>query len=137
LVTVDAAGLRVLPTEECLALLRSVKVGRIALSHHALPMILPVLFRLDDHNRIVVEATRGTTLHHGTDGTVVAFEADGPSGAAEPTWSVVVHGVALHPEPRSRVADPADVEVAITIDQVTGREVVGSSGPLTLPRGRW
>jgi hypothetical protein len=75
--SVDTAGLRVLTRAECLHLLRTVNVGRVAVSHRALPMILPV-----------------------------AFEADGPAGSTEPTWSVIVHGVAIQPQRLDRFAAP-------------------------------
>jgi uncharacterized protein len=120
----DAAGLRVLTRAECLRLLRDVGVGRVALSHRALPMILPVHFRLDADERITITAVPGTTLHRGTDGTVVAFEAEGPAGAADPRWSVVVRGVASHRAPDGQRLDPGRAAIRITVDQVTGRAVL-------------
>lgn len=127
--SLDQAGLRVLTRAECLGLLRTVRVGRVALSHRALPMILPVHFLLDDDDRIIVRTAAGTTLDRATDRTVVAFEAEGPSGAVEPSWSVVVHGFATHPE-SLLLATPGLVDIAIGVDEVTGREVLDTSDPM-------
>ena len=44
---IDRAGLRVLTREECLALLATAEIGRIAISARALPVILPVRFAMD------------------------------------------------------------------------------------------
>ena len=126
--SLDAAGLRVLTSGECLLLLREATVGRIALSHRALPMILPVHYRLDGDDRIAISAVPGSTLHRGTDGTVVAFEAEGPAGAAEPRWSVVVHGMATHTAPA--VATEPRAGILITIARLSGREVPAAcAGP--------
>ena len=77
--SLDTAGLRVLTRAECLRLLRTVKVGRVALSHRALPMILPVHFcaqrRRTHHDPNDTRHHLGTT----TDRAVVAFEAEGPA----------------------------------------------------------
>jgi uncharacterized protein len=121
----DTAGLRVLTPAECMHLLASVTIGRVALSHRALPMILSVQYALVEHG-IVIHTTSGTTLDLATDDTVVAFEAEGPAGALEPAWSVVVHGRATtHDRPECRLPASGSVRVVISADEVTGREVVG------------
>ena len=129
--SIDNAGLRVLTRAECLHLLRTVNVGRVAVSHRALPTILPVHFVLSDDDRIIIRTTAGTTLATTTDQAVVAFEAEGPPGAVDPSWSVVVHGVATHPE-SLRVGHPGQVDVAIGVDEVTGREVLDTAGPMAV-----
>ena len=128
--SLDTAGLRVLTRAECLHLLRSVRVGRVAVSHRALPMILPVHFRVADDDSIRIETTPGTTLHRATDHAVVAFEAEGPAGSAEPTWSVIVHGVATQPERMDRFAARGCVGIAISVDEVSGREVLDVADPM-------
>ena len=95
-------------------------------------MILPVHFGLLD-GRVVIHAKPDTTLYRATDATVVAFEADGPVGASEPTWSVVVHGIARHVEPWDRFERPSACRIEILIDQVTGREVLGDTPPMAPP----
>ena len=121
--TLDTAGLKVLTSGECLALLRDVTVGRVALSHRALPLILPVRFRVEGDDRIAIVAKRGSALHRGTDGAVVAFEAEGPAGHADPTWSVVAHGLATHAAPLAGPT-PSRADIVITIARLTGRELV-------------
>lgn len=128
--SLDTAGLRVLTRAECLRLLRTVTVGRVAVSHRALPMILPVHFRIADDDSIRIETAPGTTLHRATDHAVVAFEAEGPAGATEPSWSVIVHGVATHPHPTDRFAVGRRVGVAISVDEVSGREVLDVTAPM-------
>jgi hypothetical protein len=127
---VDGAGLRVLTAAECMHRLASVSVGRVALSHRALPAILPVHFRLAGDG-IVVQTRAGTTLHRSTDGTVVAFEAEGPAGFADPEWSVLVHGLATHQLPPR--ADEAPVTIVIGVQNVSGRELLDTAGPMVPP----
>ena len=90
-----------LTREECLALLATAEIGRIAVSARALPLILPVRFAMDG-DRIVIATHDGTTLDAATRDTVVAFETDGPSGHSTVGWSVHVNGIARH------VTDPVD-----------------------------
>ena len=130
--SVDDVGLRVLTRAESLHRLRTVNVGRVALSHRALPTILPVHFLLSADERIIIRTTAGTTLATTTDRTVVAFEAEGPPGAVDPSWSVVVQGVARHPE-SLRLGDHGEVDIAIGVDEVTGREVLDTAGPMVAP----
>jgi uncharacterized protein len=139
--SLDKAGLRVLTRAECLHLLRTVNVGRVAGSHRALPMILPVHFRIADDDSITIETAHGTTLHCATDHAVVAFEAEGPAGSAEPSWSVIVHGVATHPGRADRFVVGGRVGIAISVDEVSGREVLDTTDPMapavTAAIARW
>ena len=121
----DGAGLRVLTPEECFDRLATVRVGRLALSFRALPLILPVHFQLEA-DRIVIHTTSGTTLHQTTDGTVVAFEAEGPVGVAEPTWSVALHGLAVQ---GSAGAESDPVRIDVSTDRISGRELLGGVPP--------
>jgi hypothetical protein len=132
-VTLDRAGLLVLTRAECLHRLRTVNVGRVAVSHRALPMILPVHFRIAEDDSITIETSPGTTLHRATAQTVVAFEAEGPTGSPEPSWSVIVHGVATHPDGADRFAVSGRVGIAISIDGVSGREVLDATDPMAPP----
>ena len=137
---IDRAGLRVLSRDECLRLLATAELGRIALSVRALPVILPVQFALHGE-RIVIATHHGTTLERATRDAVVAFEADGVTGDTESMWSVHVNGIASH------VTDPAMIErlhrlqlsswapgqptlfVAISSDHVTGRRMADATSP--------
>ena len=92
-VELDRNGLEVLEREECIALLGSVTVGRIAITSNALPVVLPVNFVLLD-DRIVIRTSRGTKLDAATRNTVVAFEVDEIDMVEQTGWSVLVTGVA-------------------------------------------
>jgi len=129
--SIDSAGLRVLQRPECVHLLRTATVGRVALSHRALPMILPVHYRLVGDDSITIETTAGSTLHRATDRAVVAFEAEGPPGATEPSWSVIVHGVATHRDREGH--DGSRAGIAISIEELSGREVIDLADVL-MPR---
>ena len=116
----------------CLDLLATTGRGRIALTVSALPAILPVRFVLDN-DRIVVAASVGTTLDRGTDGNVVAFEADGiderdPVGVecgggrrGEPPHPGTRRGACRGlPLPRWGAEEPRQF-IALSTEQISGR----------------
>ena len=78
---------------DCLALLPSVRVGRVVFTHHALPAIRPVNFVVDDGD-IVVRTGKGSALAAATGDAIVAFEVDEIDVEKETGWSVVVIGLA-------------------------------------------
>jgi nitroimidazol reductase NimA-like FMN-containing flavoprotein (pyridoxamine 5'-phosphate oxidase superfamily) len=98
----DRNGLEILSREECLRLLATVPVGRVAVSVGALPAILPVNFAVlgDD---IVFRTAPGSKLDAAVRNAVVAFEADAYDPVYHTGWSVLVTGVA------EEVTDPATV----------------------------
>jgi len=102
LVEVDRNGLEVLDRADCLRLLGRATLGRIGITAGALPMVLPVNFRLVGE-RILLRTTAGTKLDAATRGAIVAFEADDFEPMSHAGWSVVVTGEA------SEVTDPADL----------------------------
>jgi hypothetical protein len=129
--SLDGTGLRILTRAECLHRLPTVTVGHLAMLCDGAPMILPVHFSLGDDETIRFRARPGTTVHGATDGSLVAFEADGPVGASEPVWTVVVHGLATHhtvPWPSAGGTEPSCVE--LRIDDVSGREVLDRTDPM-------
>jgi nitroimidazol reductase NimA-like FMN-containing flavoprotein (pyridoxamine 5'-phosphate oxidase superfamily) len=93
-VEVDRNGLEVLDRDECLRLLATATIGRIAISRGALPMVLPVSYELRG-DRVLLCARSGTALA-GATGAVVAFEADAIDPQSHDGWSVMVVGVARH-----------------------------------------
>jgi nitroimidazol reductase NimA-like FMN-containing flavoprotein (pyridoxamine 5'-phosphate oxidase superfamily) len=127
------AVLQQLTYAECLRRLDTAGVGRVAVTEHALPAIVPVNFVCTGEH-ILFRTEPGGMLAHGCDGTVVAFEIDGidPSGTAG--WSVLVVGTA-ELVPDGSTGSPTDLEivsairgdrgqlVAISLSQVSGREV--------------
>lgn len=132
---IDRNGLEILDREVCLRLLADATIGRVGVSHGALPVVLPVNFVLTDVG-VVFRTRRGTKLDAAVDGAVVAFEADSFDPLFHSGWSVVVTGVAaVHevddlPE-RARLAPrwaaPGHLDderyVLIPTDIVSGRRV--------------
>jgi uncharacterized protein len=84
-------GVRALTTEECYRLLATARLGRLALSHKALPFVLPVSSLLHER-RIVIQTTGGPILEAARSAPVVAFEADDIEPCTYAGWSVVVTG---------------------------------------------
>jgi nitroimidazol reductase NimA-like FMN-containing flavoprotein (pyridoxamine 5'-phosphate oxidase superfamily) len=80
---------RPLLRSECLELLALAPRGRVALSDRALPIIVPVSYRLVG-DAIEIEATGRILTNAGAKGHVVCFEAD--SSGPDEDWSVVVIG---------------------------------------------
>lgn len=89
----DGEGLEVLAAEQCLELLDTARLGRIAVTIGAVPAIFPVHYRLLD-GQIVFRTRKGTNLQTGSANTVVAFEVDSVDSTWEQGWSVLVVGVA-------------------------------------------
>ena len=91
--TTDRNGLEALERSECLQLLATASVGRIALHWDALPRVLPVNFALDGET-VVFRTGPGTKLAAAVAGAVLAFEVDDIDPWYHDGWSVVVTGVA-------------------------------------------
>ena len=120
-----------MPLEECMSLLASTSVGRVAATAQALPVVVPVNFVL--HGHAVVFRTRSDgLLARACADAVVAFEIDEiePGGAGG--WSVLVVGMARllsgSEEVRANqlnlasAAGPgSELFVSIAIGRVTGR----------------
>lgn len=85
------SGLEILPLTECLRLLASVPVGRIAFRADGEVVILPVNHVVDGQN-IVFRSAAGSKLSAAQRADVVAFEADGYDARTRSGWSVVVNG---------------------------------------------
>ena len=141
----DRNGLAVLDRTECLRLLASRTLGRIGLSADALPLVLPVNYRLVG-GQIYVRTVRGTKLSAATCNAVVAFEVD--DIAEDGTgWSVLVTGVAREvPDGDPAVAEAVrDAPVArwiaaqgsrlvsISLDMLSGRRLtLDALGPVEM-----
>ncbi|MFD9499537.1 pyridoxamine 5'-phosphate oxidase family protein [Streptomyces sp. NPDC060035] len=109
------------PSDElrAIALLGSVRYGRLAASMRALPF-LAVARHLVIEGRIVLRMHRGLGYHESCDGSVIAYGADNYSSRTDLTsdeedlWSVQFTGPAeiVHPAPGQRElfgAGPAEV----------------------------
>jgi hypothetical protein len=131
--TVDRNGLEVLDTAECLRLLEGSTIGRIGITSGALPVILPINYRVD-RDRVLFRTSAGTKLDAATRNAVVAFEVDHIDPVYHSGWSVVVTGVATDVDGAAdedvwatpRWAPGAgDRLVAISLDEVSGRRLHG------------
>jgi CBS domain-containing protein/nitroimidazol reductase NimA-like FMN-containing flavoprotein (pyridoxamine 5'-phosphate oxidase superfamily) len=89
---VQTSDIEVLSERECLDLLRSHAVGRIALVDHGQPLIFPVNYAADDR-AIAFRTAPGVKLA-AAPMTAVAFEIDEVDTATGAAWSVMVRGVA-------------------------------------------
>lgn len=128
------SALRAITTRECLDLLRDGTIGRLGLTDRALPMILPVRFRV--HNDWVVVRTDplGTMAQAARD-AVVAFEVDQVESGTGRGWSVVVLGHAsLVTDGPTHAAlscldlpdwttDGSDGHLVIKMERVSGRRL--------------
>jgi uncharacterized protein len=133
----DRNGLDILSRTECLELIRSRPIGRVAVSAHALPVILPVNYRL--LGDAVVFATgvgsKSLSVEHET---VVAFEVDDFDVATRSGWSVLIvdiarelderdddweaaRGLDLHPW----VGHHAKYLIKLPTDRISGRRLSG------------
>lgn len=85
------ASVRVLGVQDCWNLLRSVEIGRLAVSVRDHPDIFPINF-LVDHGTIVFRTAEGTKLAALVTSPRVAFEVDGFEPDLGEAWSVVLKG---------------------------------------------
>ena len=106
--TTDRFGMTVLATNDCLELLGSQDVGRLAVSIRDLPDIFPINYTFD-RGGIVFRTAEGTKLAAAVLGRGVAFEIDGYDAAAGEAWSVVVKGRAVEIERMQDVFDALDL----------------------------
>jgi hypothetical protein len=86
-------GLEILDEDECLRLLGTVPIGRVAISSGALPAVFPVNFELFGRS-IVFRTGQGTKLDAAVRSAVIAFEADQFDALYHTGWSVLAVGPA-------------------------------------------
>jgi uncharacterized protein len=91
-----------IPVDECLELLRTHRVGRLAVATPDGPAIFPVNYAVGD-DRVVFRTDQGTKLDSSTLRRV-AFEIDAFDADARTGWSVVVEGVG------TEISDAIDAE---------------------------
>jgi hypothetical protein len=83
-------GLIELDHDECLRLVRSSTLGRLAVVVEEQPLVFPVNFTLD-HNAVVLRTDEGTKLYAARHG-FVAFECDDIDRTYHTGWSVLISG---------------------------------------------
>ena len=94
--------LEILGQDQCLDLLRTVRVGRLVFTEQALPAVQPVNFRVWQ-NDIVIRVASGAKLAAAVGNLVVAFETDELDPDLRTGWSVTVVGHA------QRITDVGDL----------------------------
>jgi nitroimidazol reductase NimA-like FMN-containing flavoprotein (pyridoxamine 5'-phosphate oxidase superfamily) len=136
-VEIDRNGFEVLDREECLRLVASTTLGRVGVSHDALPTVIPVDFRLDGE-RIYLRPRTGSKLEAALRDTVVAFEVDDVEPESGVGWSVIATGIAtvLHGDERERAltrwpSATSERVVAISTERITGRRAAASATDAT------
>jgi hypothetical protein len=133
-VLIDRNGLEVLDEAECLRLLATTSMGRVAITSGSLPVILPVNYLVVDRT-VYFRTGRGSKLDAATTNAVVAFEVDDFDLLSHTGWSVNVIGVArdLGTSPGGLAVDtshiprwaPGDEDrvVAVQAEMVSGRRL--------------
>jgi uncharacterized protein len=91
-VTASPAETEVLSEEDCMELLRTHSVGRIALMDNDQPLIFPVNYAADDR-AVVFRTAPGMKLRESRMARV-AFEIDEVDETTGTAWSVMVNGIA-------------------------------------------
>ena len=90
-----------LPFEDCLALLRLRRVGRVALVIDDYPLVVPVNYRLVElpgrHHWIAIRTRQGGAIERAA--VHCAFEIDDIDEEHRTGWSVVVRGTLHHVDP--------------------------------------
>jgi uncharacterized protein len=82
----DSAGTP-LDVDRCWAMLATGSFGRVALSVRAMPVIVPVRYRVDA-NSLRVQPAKMARIGDALPGSIVAFQADGSDHEAQRDWSV-------------------------------------------------
>jgi nitroimidazol reductase NimA-like FMN-containing flavoprotein (pyridoxamine 5'-phosphate oxidase superfamily) len=114
--------------DECVTLLRSNQVGRLAMIVDGYPMILPVNYRLAETSGrtwITIRTRVGGEIDRAP--LPVAFEIDGADPFSKRGWSVLVRGTLQHVDPDAadfaRRFDPgswlADRDAWLVIEPIT------------------
>lgn len=131
----DRNGLQVLDRAECIELLRGARLGRIATTFRALPVVVPVNYALVDDD-VVFRTGSGTKLAAAVTNAVVAFEVDAVDEDALEGWSVLVTGTAAlvsRPDELEALAGRLPVTwlptaptryVRIRTEMISGRRIV-------------
>ena len=104
----ESSGLEVVSLAECVRLLESTEIGRIAVATEAGPRIYPVNYHWDGE-AIVYRTTPGSTLSR-TGGQPVAFEVDGSDLRDRRGWSVIALGEPEVVDPEARPETIARLE---------------------------
>jgi uncharacterized protein len=131
-------GLEVLNRDECLRLLASQFVGRVAVVVDVSPLIFPVNYALDGDS-IVFRSDDGSKVSGASSGFRMSFEIDGIDEVLHTGWSVIVNGVGrevVDGTERARLRNlalepwasgPKEHWIRIRPETITGRRVARHS----------
>ncbi|MGW8955802.1 pyridoxamine 5'-phosphate oxidase family protein [Streptomyces sp. NPDC055709] len=106
--------------EDALDLLGSVRLGRVAFSHQALPAIRPASHVVDDSDIVIRTHADSMLLGSATASEVVAYEADEIDPATWTGWSLVVTGLATLVSDEAEHAPAMGHAICIRAEIVTG-----------------
>jgi len=98
----EARELDVLDQAQCLDLMRTATIGRVAFTQGALPAVQPVTFALGDEE-VFIPTHPGSKVAAAAKGAVVAFEVDDVDPEGRTGWNVTVVG------PSRVISEPAKV----------------------------
>ncbi len=123
--------LRELGREECVRLLETHHVGRIAFADDSGPDVLPVNYVMDGDD-ILLSTTGYGAIARAATGARVAFEIDEADEFNESGWSVVVRGRATRESPFDQPGErphpwpdgTRTYTLRITSDLITGRRLI-------------
>lgn len=136
-------GIEILDRAECLRLLASEVVGRVAVVDGDRPVVLPVNYAMDGDD-VVFRTAEGTKLDAAVRGATVSFEIDHADRIYQTGWSVLVSGRA------ELVTDAAELArvrrlplrpwsthdasnwIVIRAEEITGRRIVHLAPPEAL-----
>jgi nitroimidazol reductase NimA-like FMN-containing flavoprotein (pyridoxamine 5'-phosphate oxidase superfamily) len=130
---------------ECLRLLRTVPVGRVVYTEHALLQVVPVEFQVEADGRLLLGLAKDGAAARALHGAVTAFQADRLDRSSRSGWSVLVHGQAevvrdpavharlLRTGPRPWASEAEPLFVRLTADLVSGRRLRGAALPISVP----
>lgn len=135
-----AGTLTAIERPECLALMATQPVGRLAFTRHALPDVIPVNFVLRG-STVLLRLRSNSLVARLIRDAVVAFQVDQIDVAGRSGWSVTVVGQARAVEPvgvyRDSLAqgqfwltDPDALLVAISTERIAGRRLWHASAPI-------
>jgi len=128
--------LQYLGDRECLRLLNSTQVGRVAYNDERGPIVLPVNHRMDGSD-VLFRSSPHTALGRQLEDLPVSFQVDGFDEFNRSGWSVLLRGVARYAEsdelpkyvadlPEPWVAGDRNTYVRITPIVITGRRLLAS-----------
>jgi hypothetical protein len=122
--------LRELSVPECLALLATATIGHLAITHMALPLVIPVRVDLvGGELKVISLLGKAVPL---PSGSVVALEAGGIGGDSPLDWTVEVRGFLTASNDEETLTarhqfPVADVEFHLSTEEVTGWRPVEDS----------